>query len=186
MTDPEAALAWAEALVEGRSNPQVKTLAAEVRRLQAAHTMQVGLLEACEDLGVQLESAKRRQQQAEADRDSAVALYGVERADRQQAEAEVRRLHADVASYGDGHLCHPTRSMASDSGGVCAHCGRTLHARGDYDDDLAKAEAAHAALREQRKQDAIFFFEAGHQSGHDDCQRGDGERFDEAWARREP
>ena len=122
-------------------------LAAEVRRLQAAHTMQVGLLEACEDLGVQLESAKRRQQQAEADRDSAAALYGVERADRQQAEAEVRRLQADVASYGDGHLCHPTRSMASDSGGVCAHCGRTLHASLDYDDDLAKAEAA---LLEQR------------------------------------
>ena len=46
--------------------------------------------------------------------------------------------------------------------------------------------AALAALREQRKADAIFFFEAGHQSGHDDCQRGDGERFDEVWARREP
>ena len=74
-------------------------LAAEVRRLQSNQTMQVGLLEACEDLGVQLEAAKRRQQQAEADRDSAVALYGVQRADWRQAEAEVRRLQAEVANW---------------------------------------------------------------------------------------
>ena len=103
-------------------------LAAEVRRLQSNQTMQVGLLEACEDLGVQLEAAKRRQQQAEADRDSAVALYGVERADRQQAEAEVRRLHAEVANWQRKELIR---------GSCCA----------DNEQRALQAEAALAAER---------------------------------------
>lgn len=56
-------------------------------------------------------------------------------------------LVGEVESYTYGHTCHPDGTYDSSGGGICEHCGRTLHEQPGYSDALSKAEAENQRLK---------------------------------------
>src|SRR5574343_311723 len=73
------------------------------------------------------------------------------RAKLEQAEARVRELESLT---GEGsHLCHPHGTMDSSGGGICEHCGRTLHELPEYADEVDRLQQRVRELEQDTHED---------------------------------